>query len=138
MSKAVKNLIKAQDFALSIRPQVGGFPYFAEALRRAGINHNIWTLPSCQSLYLTQYGPVVSQGISLVNSPSDVPAFNQEALIKAIRADQAGETTFSEFLKAAWEAGVVSYIVDFGKRIVVYYGILGESYTENYPLVEIV
>lgn len=50
MSKAVENLLKAQQFAMSIRPKVGSFPYLAEVLRKAGINRNIWNLPSCQSI----------------------------------------------------------------------------------------
>lgn len=137
MSKAVENLLKAQQFAMSIRPKVGGFPYLAEVLRKAGITRNIWNLPSCQSIYLTEYGSVVSQGAPLVNSTADIPPFNREALIKALRIDQAGNSTFPEFLKASWEAGVVSYIVDFEKRVVIYYGVLGESYAENYPSVEI-
>ena len=137
MSKAVKNLLKAQQFAMSIRPKVGGFPYLAEALRRAGITQNIWNLPSCQSIYLTEYGPVVNQGMPLVKTTIDIPPFDREALIKALRIDQAGQSTFPEFLKASWEAGIVSYIVDFEKRVVTYYGVLGESYAENYPAVEI-
>lgn len=137
MSKAVENLLKAQQFAMSIRPKVGGFPYLAEAFRKAGITRNIWSLPSCQSIYLTKYGSVVSQGMPLVSATTGVPPFNREALIKALRIDQAGQSTFPEFLKASWEAGVVSYTVDFEKRFVIYYGVLGESYTENYPGVEI-
>ncbi len=137
MSKAVENLLEAQQFAMSIRPKVGGFPYLAEALRKAGITRNIWNLPSCQSIYLTDYGSVVSQGAPLFNTTSDVPPFNREALVKALRIDQVGQSSFPEFLKASWEAGVVSYIVDFEKRIVTYYGVLGESYAENYPAVEI-
>lgn len=137
MSKAIENLLKAQEFAMSIRPKVGGFPYLAEALRKAGIIQNIWNLPSCQSIYLTEYGSVVSQGTPLVNTTMDIPLFNPEALIKALRVDQAGQSTFPEFLKASWEAGVVSYIVDFEKRVVTYYGVLGESYSENYPAIEL-
>lgn len=133
MSKAVEDLLKAQQFAMSIRPKVGGFPYLAEALRKAGITRNIWNLPSCQSIYLTEHGPVVSQGVPLINTTVAVPPFNKEALIKALRIDQAGQSTFPEFLKASWEAGVVSYTVDFEKRVVIYYGVLGESYSENYP-----
>lgn len=137
MSKAVENLLKAQQFAMSIRPKVGGFPYLAEALKKAGITKNTWNLPSCQSIYLTEYGSVVSQSTPLVNATVDVPPFDREALIKALRIDQAGQSTFPEFLRASWEAGVVSYVVDFEKRLVVYYGVLGESYSENYPAVEI-
>ncbi|MDP3683622.1 MAG: DUF1398 family protein [Ignavibacteria bacterium] len=137
MSKAVENLLKAQQFAMSIRPKVGGFSYLAEALRRAGITQNIWNLPSCQSIYLTKDGSVVSQGTPLVNTTVDVPLFDRGVLIKALRIDQAGQSTFPEFLKATWEAGVVNYIVDFEKRVVTYYGVLGEFYAENYPAVKI-
>ena len=36
-------------------------------LRAAGVTHNRWTLPSCQSLYLTTQGNVVMQGTPLVS-----------------------------------------------------------------------
>ena len=137
MSKAVENLLKAQQFAMSIRPKVGGFPYLAEVLRQACVTQNIWHLPSCQSIYLTKHGSVVSQGTPLIQMTIDIPPFDREALIKALKTDQAGHSSFPEFLKASWEAGVVSYIVDFEKREVIYYGVLGESYSEKYPAVEI-
>ncbi len=107
MSKAIDNLTKAMEQATAIRPKVGGFPYLAEYLRRAGVNRNIWSLPGCQSLFLTDQGPVVMQEAHLVSGVVDVPAFDQEALITALRIDQAGESTFPEFLAASWRAGVV-------------------------------
>lgn len=137
MSKATENLLQAQRLAFSIQPKVGGFPYIAEVLRRAGVSQNIWHLPSCQSVYITKYGPVVSQSTPLVAMTVDIPSFDQNALIRALRNDQAGQSSFPEFLKAAWEAGIVSYVVDFEKRMVTYHGILGQSYSENYPAVEI-
>jgi len=137
MSKAVENLIKAQQFAINIRPKIGGFPYLAEVLKKAGVTRNIWNLPSCQSIYLTRYGSVVNQGTPLVNATTDIAPFDRDALIKAIKIDQAGQNSFPKFLKSSWEAGVVSYIVDFEKRVVTYYGVLGESYSENYPAVEL-
>jgi uncharacterized protein YbcV (DUF1398 family) len=65
MSKAVDNLMKAMERAAAIRPKVGGFPYLAESLRLAGATRNIWSLPACQSLFLTGEGPVVMQGAAL-------------------------------------------------------------------------
>ena len=62
MSKAIENLAAAQKTAMAIRPKVGGFPYLAEVLRRAGVTRNLWFLPACQSLFLTNAGPVVIQG----------------------------------------------------------------------------
>ena len=53
MSKATENLQAAQQRAMAVRPKVGGFPYLAETLRRAGVTRNLWFLPACQSLYLS-------------------------------------------------------------------------------------
>ena len=119
--------------AMAGRPKVGGFPYLAETLRRAGVTRNLWSLPSCQSLYLTKEGPVVIQGQPLISGMADVPAFNEEALIRALRTDQNGESTFPEFLMSSWRSGVVRYDVDFDARTVAYYGCNGEKYLEAYP-----
>ncbi len=137
MSKAIENLAKAFEQAMKVRPKVGGFPYLAETLRRAGVTRNLWYLPSCQSLYLTELGPVVSPGMPLVEGMADVPPFDEDALISALRTDQAGESSFEVFLSATWNAGVVSYDVDFVERTCTYYGAGGESYIESYPAVEI-
>jgi len=136
MSKAIENLQAAQQRAVTGRPRVGGFPYLAETLKRAGVKRNIWFLPSCQSLYLTDDGPVVTQGTPLLSGTSDVPRFSREALISALRTDQAGNTTFREFLAASWNAGVVRYEVDFTARVVTYHGCEGEEYVESYPPIE--
>jgi uncharacterized protein YbcV (DUF1398 family) len=73
------------------------------------------------------------QGVPLVTGAVDVPRFDCDALIKALRTDQAGESTFPQFLEASWKAGVIRYEVDFTKRIVTYSGCLGEEYVEEYP-----
>lgn len=137
MSQAIANIQAAQQRALAVRPTVGGFPYLAESLRRAGVTHNIWFLPACESLYLTDAGPVVMQGTPLLTGAADVPPFDEKALIVALRTDQAGESSFPEFLSASWRAGVVRYDVDFGQRTVTYYGCNGETYAEDYPEVEL-
>ena len=139
MNKAIENLQAAQQRGMAGRPKVGGFPYLAETLRRAGVTHNYWYLPSCQSLFLTQDGPVMLQGTPLITGMADVPAFDRDGLIAAIRTDQAGESTFEEFLQAAWKAGVVQYEVDFFARFVKYSGVngQGEEYVEAYPPAEI-
>ena len=94
MSDAIDNLQAALQRALTDRPALGGFPYLAETLGRAGVTRNLWFLPACQSLYLTEKGPVVSQGMPLISGTVDVPPFDREALITALRTDQAGKSTF--------------------------------------------
>jgi len=137
MSKAIDNLQAAQQRAVAGRPKVGGFPYLAETLKRAGVKHNLWFLPACESLYLTEDGPVVTQGAPLLSGTVDVPPFDRHALVAGLRTDQAGQSTFPEFLAACWRAGVVRYDVDFAARSVAYYGCQGEVYTESYPAVDI-
>lgn len=137
MSSAIDKLNSAMQRAAAIRPRVGGFPYLAESLRQAGVISNIWSLPACQSLFLTEQGPVMMQGLPLISGTVDVPAFDREALIRALRIDQAGESTFPEFLAATWRAGVVHYEVDFAARKVAYQGSNGEEYVETYPAVEL-
>ena len=77
------------------------------------------------------------QGTPLVTGAVDVPTFDREALIRALRTDQKGESTFPEFLAASWRAGVVRYDVDFAARTVTYCGSNGEQYVEDYPAVDI-
>lgn len=137
MSKPVENLLNAMKYAISIRPKAAGFPVLAEVLRQTGVQQNIWHLPSCQAIYLMKDGHVVMQGTPLVNGPHEIPRFNKEALIKALRKDQAGEGSFLEFLKSSWEAGVVRYDLDTTERKVTYYGALGEFYIEEYPKVDV-
>jgi uncharacterized protein YbcV (DUF1398 family) len=137
MNQITEKLTEAQKYAMSIRPKVGGFPVLAEVLRQAGVQVNRWSLPSCQSVYLMKEGSVVQQGSPLVTGTHEIPKFDRDALIVAIRTDQEGRSTFPEFLQAAWKPGVVGYDADFAGRKVTYYGSYGESYLEEYPAVEV-
>jgi uncharacterized protein YbcV (DUF1398 family) len=137
MSKAIENLETAFQRAMAIRPKVGGFPYLAETLRLAGVTRNLWFLPAGQSMYLTELGPVVTVGAAVASGTVDVPPFDREALIAALRTDQGGNSTFPEFLAASWRAGIVRYDVDFVARTVAYFGAAGEGYIEAYPAVDV-
>lgn len=137
MNNAQQKLQAAMKYAMANRPKVGGFPFLAECLRKAGVEKNVWSLPGAQSIYLTKEGAIVNQGTPLVSGMAEVPSFNEEALITALRTDQAGQSTFPEFLASAWKAGVVAYDVDFSARTVTYYGVQGEKYVESYPSVDV-
>jgi uncharacterized protein YbcV (DUF1398 family) len=137
MSNAIENLKQAQQKGMAGRPKIGGFPYFAETLRRAGVTRNQCFLPACQQIYLTESGPVAVHGTPLVQGMTDVPPFCVPALMEALRRDQSGQSTFQEFLMASWKAGVVRYDVDLIDRVCTYYGIGDEDYAESYPAVEV-
>ncbi|MFG2978088.1 DUF1398 domain-containing protein [Streptomyces sp. NPDC048331] len=137
MSIAITTLQAALERAATVRPQVGGFPYLAEALRQAGVTRCRMAVPSNAMLYLTDAGPVAVQGEPLVTGMIDVAPFDREALVAALRADQAGETSFPEFVRGCWKAGVAWYEVDLSARTCTYYGADGDNYVEAYPAVEI-
>lgn len=128
----------AMQYAMANRPKVGGFPFLAECLRQAGVEKNIWALPGAQSIYVMKDAILVQQGVPLVSGMIEVPDFDEQSLITALRTDQAGQSTFPEFLMAAWKVGVVGYEVDFLARTVAYYGARNEKYIESYPEVEVV
>jgi uncharacterized protein YbcV (DUF1398 family) len=130
----VHQLQHAQQSAIAIRPKVGGFPIFADSLLQSGITRNVWHLPSCQSTYFATFGVVIQQGTPLVSGSTSVAPFDEQALIEALRRDQRGEGSFPEFLQSSWEAGVVSYEVDFVNRVCTYFGVNGEAYIENYAV----
>ncbi len=136
MATPQEKLQVAMAYALANRPKVGGFPFLAACLRQAGVERNLWSLPGAQSIYVMKEGVVVNQGMPLISGMADVSLFDEQALVAALRIDQAGNSTFPEFLTAAWKAGVIGYDVDLAAQTVSYFGARGERYVESYPVVE--
>ncbi|WP_329308015.1 DUF1398 family protein [Streptomyces microflavus] len=130
---AISRLQAAMERGAAARPKAGGFPYLAESLRRAGVSHCRMAVPANAFLYLTEHGDVVVQGEPLVTGFEVAPQFDRTALITTLRADQAGGTTFPEFVRGCWNAGIIWYDVDTTARTCTYHGADGESYTEDYP-----
>lgn len=137
MTLALENLRRAFQTATDVRPEIGGFPYLAETLRRAGVRRNEWLLPSLQRIYHTDAGAVVEQGTPLLYGLAEIPSFDSGALIRALRADQEGRASFEQFVASAWAAGVVRWVVDLDARTCTYHGSSGETYVENYPAVSL-
>ncbi|MGI5447280.1 DUF1398 family protein [Streptomyces sp. CA-243310] len=137
MGSAPTHLQATLERAAAIRPKVGGFPHLAETLRQAGVSRCRMAVPSNAMLYLTDLGPVAVQGEPLIAGMVDAAPFDREALLTALRLDQAGESTFPEFVQGCWNAGVIWYDVDLHARTCAYHGAEGDSYVEAYPAVEI-
>jgi uncharacterized protein YbcV (DUF1398 family) len=131
MSSPIDTVRDALAHGAAIRPRVGGFPYFAESLRRAGVRHVDVTLPTASTVYVLPDTGVLKRGATL----ETVAPFDDVALIAAIRSDQAGETTYEQFVASSWAAGVVGYQVDLDVRTCTYLGALGAQYVERYPAV---
>ena len=137
MTSLQDKIVNAFKWAMLNRPKVNGFPYLAEALRQAGVTRYVYELPSGQCIYFSTEGAVAAHTEALISGMVEVPRFNQDAFLKVLRTSQAGESTFPEFLKGTWDSGVVRYEADLLNRRVVYYGAHGESYSENFPAVEV-
>lgn len=135
--KLLERLKNAMNRLERVKPETGSFPYLAECLRQEGFVKNSWHLPSGDSFYFSGEEVLVVPGKALIDQATPCPAFSEEKLIKALRADQAGQTTFTEFLMATWESGIVNYEVNFRERTVTYYGSNNEEYKEAYPEVEL-
>jgi hypothetical protein len=50
------------------------------------------------------YAESEPSGAPLISGTAAVPEFNKDALIKALRTDQAGKSSFPEFLAVSWRA----------------------------------
>lgn len=137
MSSSMTAVQAAQAEAAANRPRQHGFPTLAATLRRAGVRRYECRLPSMQMTYGTALGMVVDQLEPLIRGMVEVAPFDRDALVAAIRADQAGVSTFPEFARAAWHAGVVGWTVDLDERVCTYFGWDGRSFAERYPDVDL-
>lgn len=134
----VAHVAAARQHGMRIRPAVGGFPYLAAALRRAGIERFDYVVPSATTVYVTAGGAVLEQGEPVAGRSCVIAPFDEIALMAALRADQEGRSTFRDFVAAAWRAGVLSWTVDLAARTCTYRSARGdETYAESYPAVEI-
>ena len=115
MTTAIENLQSAQAHAISIRPKAGGFPVLAKVLHQAGVHRNEWFLPAAQSLYVTDLGAVVQQGTPIATGSLDVPPFDRDALIRTLRADQAGMA--AGLLNSSRQVGGTLAVAVFGALI---------------------
>lgn len=137
MSTIIEKVTAATIHGASLRPKVGGFPYLAEAMRQAGITKNYFDVPSASMVFVTEEGAVLQPGTLRFSESVVIPPFDEAALIAALRADQRGESTFSDFVAASFDAGVIRFEVDTDARTCTYFGAHGERYVEEYPSVDL-
>ncbi len=137
MTTATDAVPTALALATALRPAGGGFPYFAEALRQAGITRHMYTVPAATSVYELGTGAVVDRGVPLVTGVVEVAPFDVDALMAGLRTDQSGRGSYAQFVAASWAAGVLWYQVDFEARTCTYHGVSGARHDEAYPAVEL-
>lgn len=67
------------------------------------------------------------------STPQIASEFSAEGVSAAIRASQAGQIKYRDFLKRVAEAGVVYYTVHLQGRKAIYFGRHGDSFVEPFP-----
>jgi uncharacterized protein YbcV (DUF1398 family) len=136
-NSVIESIDHANARAAALRPKVGGFPYLAEALRQAGVTKYYFDIPSMTVIYVTDEGDLLQPGTFLRTAKTVIPAYDEDAVIDAIRVDQRGESTFPDFLAASFRAGVIRFEVDAAARTCTYFGAHAETYLEEYPAVHL-
>jgi uncharacterized protein YbcV (DUF1398 family) len=132
-AELIEILRQAQQGAVAARPAVSGFPVFAEVLRAAGVTAIETSIATAGSIYHLLGGAVAESFEPIAAPVAVVPDWDQAAVIAAIQIDQAGQSTFPEFLRDSWAAGVISFRVDLNARTCTYFGVGNTSYVEIYP-----
>ena len=140
MTDIIETIMEARERAAKIRETTSdsGFPYLVEVLRRVAVTACHVDVTSASALYVTPEGNVLVPGVGPAREATVVPEFDKAALIAAIEAKRARETTFPEFIAAVFGAGVVRYSLCTELRTCTYFGARGEEFVDDpYPKVEL-
>ncbi len=109
---------------------------FPETIRRITEDGVEWYSANLIRGAKTYYGPDLN--LHQARWPAWTPpriadAFSADGVRAAIRASQAGQVTYREFLARIAGAGIVYYTVHLTGRKVIYFGRHGDSFIEPFP-----
>jgi uncharacterized protein YbcV (DUF1398 family) len=108
------------------------FPEVVGALMEVGVESYHADLISGVDTFYMPNGDTHTEKMTL--APARVAEeFSETALVSAIRAAQADEIRYPEFLKRTMAAGTVAYRVFLTGRRAVYVGRKGEIHIEEFP-----
>ncbi len=108
------------------------FPQVIEALTGGGVESYFANLVRGEHTF---YMPDGATHVEKMKLPSNRVAddFSQSGVIAAIRAAQADEIRYPEFLRRAVAAGTAAYWVFITGERVIYFGRKGEFHIEQFP-----
>lgn len=110
----------------------GNFGEHVAALMRRGVESYRVDFRQRSSSYFMPSGEAHSVPLNTVEAPI-ADAFDQPAIVAAIRGSQQGVVKFPEFVERVMGAGCVGYIVWIAGRHVAYFGRRGETHLEQFP-----
>jgi uncharacterized protein YbcV (DUF1398 family) len=108
------------------------FPEVIRMLMEAGVESYRCDLIRADDTFYMPSGETHVEKMSLlsVQIPEE---FSAAGIVAAIRAAQADEIRYPEFLKRAMAAGVASYWVFIAGKKVIYFGRNGDFHVEKFP-----
>ena len=109
---------------------------FPESIRRmagAGVERYCADLVTFQKILYSAEGQHHTELLPLTDPPKIAQSFSQTGVQDAIRAIQAQQIDYPEFLRRIMRAGVVYYDVFIGGRKVIYTGRDGDFHVEAFP-----
>lgn len=109
------------------------FPQVVKQLAMLGAERYHADLVRLQKTYYFPPGDSEIHSVPLANPPAIAGEFAVAEVAEAVRAIQAGNIDYSEFLQRIMKAGTASYDVFLTGRKVVYTGRRGDFYVENFP-----
>jgi uncharacterized protein YbcV (DUF1398 family) len=108
------------------------FPEVVQMLAAAGVQSYFADLVRGQETFYMPNGEIHVE--SMPPFPAKVATnFSQPGLLAAIRAAQADQIRYPEFLKRAMDAGTIAYWAFLTGKRVIYFGREGEFHVEDFP-----
>jgi uncharacterized protein YbcV (DUF1398 family) len=108
------------------------FPQVVAALTGAGVESYFVDLARRVDTFYMSNGETYAEKMSspAANIAQD---FSDSGLLSAIRAAQADQIRYPEFLQRATAAGTIAYWVFIAGKKAIYFGRKGESHVEDFP-----
>lgn len=109
---------------------------FPETIRRITVDGAEWYSANLIFGLTTYYGPDLSHHQTPWKEwapPGIADEFCRDSVKRAIRASQAKEINYREFLRQIAAAGIVYYTVHLKGRKAIYFGRHGDSFVEPFP-----
>jgi len=108
------------------------FPQVVGALSDIGVESYFADLARAVDTFYLPTGETHTE--KMILPPTKIPEdFSQSGIVAAIRAVQADEIRYPEFLRRAMAAGIIAYWVFIAGRKVIYFGRKGEIHIEGFP-----
>lgn len=108
------------------------FPEVVGMLTGAGVESYFADLVRGEETFYAAHGETHVEKMTIL-SGKVADEFSQAGIVAAIRAAQADEIRYPEFLKRAMAAGIVAYWAFLSGKRVIYFGRRGEFHVEEFP-----